>query len=73
MPPERMAPDQRRAEVAALLALGLVRLREHNARRSMGLDLERAGWTLAFAGRRTPVARHAGIRLGEIAAGDCQE
>lgn len=39
-PPERMTPDQRRAEIAALLALGLVRLREHNARRFAGLDPE---------------------------------
>lgn len=31
--PEHMTPDQRRAEVAALLAFGLMRLRERNALR----------------------------------------
>lgn len=39
-PPECMTPGQRRAEIAALLALGLVRLREHNARKFAGLDPE---------------------------------
>jgi len=29
--PARMTPEQRRAEVAQLLARGLIRLREHNA------------------------------------------
>ena len=31
VPPERMTPEQRRNEVAGLLALGLARLREANA------------------------------------------
>lgn len=39
-PPERMTPDQRRVEVATLLALGLVRLREHNAQKSAKGDGE---------------------------------
>ncbi|MGH9893311.1 MAG: hypothetical protein ACREA0_15240 [bacterium] len=48
-PPERMTPDQRRGEIAGLLALGLVRLREHNARKSAGLDPE-GGLDLGFLG-----------------------
>lgn len=44
-----MSPDQRRAEVAILLALGLVRLREHNAQNSAGLDPE-SGLDLGFLG-----------------------
>lgn len=32
LPPERMSPEQRRCEVAALLALGLARLRVTPAR-----------------------------------------
>ncbi len=31
VPPERMTPEQRRAEIAGLLAAGLARLREANA------------------------------------------
>ena len=49
VPPESMTPDQRRAEVATLLALGLMRLREHNARKSAGLDPE-GGLDLGFLG-----------------------
>ena len=30
LPPERMTPDQRRLEIAAILAKGLVRLRQSN-------------------------------------------
>ncbi len=31
VPPERMSPEQRQAEIAGLLAAGLARLREANA------------------------------------------
>lgn len=48
-PPERMTPDQRRAEIAGLLALGLVRLRERNAPGSAVGDPE-SGLDLGFSG-----------------------
>lgn len=48
LPPDRMTPAQRRREIARLLALGLVRLRERNAKLcapdpESGLDLGFSG------------------------------
>jgi hypothetical protein len=40
--PERMTPAQRRREIARLLALGLVRLRERNAQPCKVPDPEKA-------------------------------
>ena len=36
VPPERMTPEQRRAWIAGLLAMGLARLREANTRTGKG-------------------------------------
>ena len=47
--PERMTPAQRRREIARLLALGLVRLRERNAHQRTVPDPE-SGLELGFSG-----------------------
>nr|MBS0019785.1 hypothetical protein [Gammaproteobacteria bacterium] len=47
--PDRMTPAQRRREIAKLLALGLVRLRERNAKLCAVADPENA-FELGFSG-----------------------
>jgi len=53
LPPERMTPEQRRREVATLLARGLMRLRQANTtpstRPASGIGLE-SRLDLAFSG-----------------------
>jgi hypothetical protein len=48
LPPERMTPEQRRREVAALLANGLVRLRSTCSPKSAN-DLPESAFVLGFA------------------------
>lgn len=51
VPPERMTPQQRRREIASLLANGIVRLRSANARQSAGRTTE-SGFELGFSGHQ---------------------
>lgn len=51
-PSDRMTPAQRRREIAALLALGLVRLRERNAKLCAVPDPE-SGLDLGFSGHQS--------------------
>jgi hypothetical protein len=53
LPPERMTPEQRRREVASLLAHGLVRLREAGFAQSAGGPAE-SEFELGFSGRKQP-------------------
>lgn len=53
LPPERMTPEQRRQEVASLLALGLVRLRDAAFAQSAG-GLAESELELGFSGRKQP-------------------
>jgi hypothetical protein len=53
LPPERMTPEQRRQEVASLLAHGLVRLREAGFAQSAGGPAE-SEFELGFSGRKQP-------------------
>jgi hypothetical protein len=49
LPPERMTPEQRRREVASLLANGLVRLREAGREQSAN-GLPESEFVLGFSG-----------------------
>lgn len=49
IPPERMSPEQRRREIASLLANGLVRLRCHHAPESAN-GLPESEFGLGFSG-----------------------
>ena len=51
-PPERMTPEQRRAEVAALLATGLCRLRASTPLPTANVPTQRAV-QLAFTGNQS--------------------
>ena len=51
LPPERMTPEQRRREVASLLAHGLVRLREAGFAQSAGGPAE-SEFELGFSGHQ---------------------
>jgi hypothetical protein len=51
VPPERMTAEQRRAEVASLLAHGLVRLRDSVSAQSSG-RLAESEFELGFSGRQ---------------------
>ena len=51
IPPERMTPEQRRREVASLLALGLVRLRTAIHAPSASMAAEKK-FELAFSGNQ---------------------
>ncbi len=53
LPPERMTPEQRRREVASLLAHGLVRLRDAAFERSAA-SLAESEFELGFSGRKQP-------------------
>lgn len=53
LPPERMTPEQRRREVATLLAHGLVRLRDAAVAQSAGHPAE-SEFELGFSGRKQP-------------------
>lgn len=53
VPPERMSPEQRRREVASLLAHGIVRLREAGFAQSAGRPAKNA-FELGFSGRKQP-------------------
>jgi len=53
LPPDRMTPEQRRQEVASLLALGLARLREAVLVQSAG-HLAESELELGFSGRKQP-------------------
>ncbi|MBU2764568.1 hypothetical protein [Acidithiobacillus caldus] len=53
LPPDRMTPEQRRQEVASLLAHGLVRLREAVLAQSAG-HLAESEFELGFSGRKQP-------------------
>ena len=52
IPPERMTPEQRRGEVAALLANGLVRLRSTCSPKSAN-DLPESPFVLGFASQKS--------------------
>lgn len=51
LPPDRMTPEQRRQEVASLLARGLVRLREAGFAQSAGGPAE-SEFELGFSGHQ---------------------
>ena len=51
LPPERMTPEQRRREVASLLAHGLVRLRDAAVAQSAGHPTE-SEFELGFSGHQ---------------------
>jgi len=51
LPPERMTPEQRRREVASLLAHGLVRLRDTELAQSAG-DCAESEFELGFSGHQ---------------------
>lgn len=53
LPPERMTPEQRRQEVASLLAQGLLRLRDAVFAQSAG-RLTESEFELGFSGRKQP-------------------
>jgi hypothetical protein len=52
LPPERMTPEQRRREVAALLANGLVRLRDAACPQS-GIGRGESEFVLDFSGHQS--------------------
>jgi CRISPR/Cas system-associated endoribonuclease Cas2 len=52
LPPERMTPEQRRREVASLLANGLVRLRNATFERSVK-DVPESEFVLGFTGHQS--------------------
>ena len=52
LPPERMTPEQRRREVASLLANGLVRLRSTCSPKS-AKGLPESEFVLGFAGQKS--------------------
>ena len=52
IPPERLSPEQRRFEVAFLLAQGLVRLRVTGLERS-AREARESGFELGFAGQKS--------------------
>lgn len=51
LPPDRMTPEQRRREVASLLAIGLVRLRSEGLERSADAASENE-FELGFSGHQ---------------------
>lgn len=51
LPPERMTPEQRRREIASLLANGLVRLRNGGAAQSANMAAE-SEFELGFSGHQ---------------------
>ncbi|MHB1668071.1 hypothetical protein [Thiomonas sp.] len=51
IPSDRMAPEQRRREIAAQMANGLVRLRSRSVAQSANLAAEKA-FDLVFSGRQ---------------------
>ena len=53
LPPDRMTPEQRRREIASLLANGLVRLRNGGAAQSANMAAE-SEFELGFSGRKQP-------------------
>lgn len=61
--PTRMAPAQRRGEVAQLLANGLIRLRQHNAI----VDLESEPVALGFSGDQRVHANPKDTNVQEVA------
>jgi hypothetical protein len=52
LPPERMTPEQRRREVASLLANGLVRMRSRCSPKSSN-GLPESGFVLGFASQKS--------------------
>lgn len=51
IPPDRMTPEQRRREIASLLANGIVRLRSASPRQSAGWATE-SEFELGFSGHQ---------------------
>lgn len=51
IPPDRMTPEQRRREIASLLANGLVRLRSEGFEQSAGIASE-SEFELGFSGNQ---------------------
>ena len=52
IPPERLTPEQRRQEVAFLLAQGLVRLRE-SRREQSAREAQESAFVLGFASQKS--------------------